>query len=714
MKKRLIAFSVALVLITGFVLLGCNDDPGKDKKQGPEVINLYAIPGVTPPSVEETPVSAIGESSQYTGTVTWSGNPATFGRETVYTATITLTAKTGFTLTGIEANKFTVAGATSVTHSANSGVVTAVFPATLAVASVPVTIKAIAGITAPAHNGTPTGTITETAEFTGTVTWSGNPATFGPGVAYTATINLTAKPGFTFTGISANFFTVAGAAATNLENSGVVTAVYPATIDEGNAATYIVQVVDGVLHKANTTRLTLRFSQGGADWPPPDNALNRDNVIITSKGGSATVLSVSARGASRTVNISVQEEGEIGISINLAGISSAERTAFVFMKLGLQEDPSINITHIVKMEDKGTPVAGGDITFGRYDGDPIAILTPVTTNPVSSVSASTPAMEHLLATFDPPLDLDDGTYGEIFKWFEMVWDGFGEDYTFDTPSSLGGNAGYTYTGTNFSLYSATFQLVLIDDLGRTIRFNKGSATNSDDSTAKNPVRFLVDDISTAAGNTSWAGSTKRISSITLRITGMQLRCPDDRAWGDINSERSPVLLDTRIKSLTFAMAAPPEPFTLFDEERSPMWNAAVVSPRYGVADGIITSPAQGTSAAAGFGVVTFIIDEPQNWVWNPINLTTLLPEWPNYDYMVVYYSGAITSFGTACVIYDDALTGAWRRDFNFSSYNITGHNPIKIPLEALVNGQIFNPNTVRGFGIQFNGGSVQVTKITFE
>jgi hypothetical protein len=48
----------------------------------------------------------------------------------VYTATITLTAKTGYTLTGVTANFFTVAGATSVSNSADSGVVTAVFPAT--------------------------------------------------------------------------------------------------------------------------------------------------------------------------------------------------------------------------------------------------------------------------------------------------------------------------------------------------------------------------------------------------------------------------------------------------------------------------------------------------------------------------------------------------------------------------------------------------------
>jgi hypothetical protein len=66
----------------------------------------------------------------YTGTVSWSGSPGTFAPGTTYTATITLTPTSGYTLTGVTANLFTVAGATSVANSANAGVITAVFPAT--------------------------------------------------------------------------------------------------------------------------------------------------------------------------------------------------------------------------------------------------------------------------------------------------------------------------------------------------------------------------------------------------------------------------------------------------------------------------------------------------------------------------------------------------------------------------------------------------------
>lgn len=89
-----------------------------------------AIVGVTAPVVGETPVTAITEGKQFTGTVTWSPEVSTFAASTVYTATITLTPKVGYKLDGVAANFFTATGATSVSNGANSGVVTAVFPAT--------------------------------------------------------------------------------------------------------------------------------------------------------------------------------------------------------------------------------------------------------------------------------------------------------------------------------------------------------------------------------------------------------------------------------------------------------------------------------------------------------------------------------------------------------------------------------------------------------
>jgi len=57
-------------------------------------------------------------------------NSVFFAAATEYTATITLTPKTGYTLQGVAVNFFRVAGATTVSNAANSGVIMAVFPVT--------------------------------------------------------------------------------------------------------------------------------------------------------------------------------------------------------------------------------------------------------------------------------------------------------------------------------------------------------------------------------------------------------------------------------------------------------------------------------------------------------------------------------------------------------------------------------------------------------
>ena len=95
-----------------------------------QVINITALPGVTAPVKGATPVTTITATDQYTGTVAWSGSPSAFAPLTVYTAKITLDPKSGYTLIGVAANSFTVAGATTVSHAVNSGEVTAAFPAT--------------------------------------------------------------------------------------------------------------------------------------------------------------------------------------------------------------------------------------------------------------------------------------------------------------------------------------------------------------------------------------------------------------------------------------------------------------------------------------------------------------------------------------------------------------------------------------------------------
>jgi len=156
-------------------------------------INLAAIAGVTAPVAGAAPVAAITETAQYTGTVTWSPAAATFGYNTAYTATITLTPKAGYTLTGVAANFFTVAGATA-TNAANSGVITAVFPATGAAPITPTitgptALKVLKGYAATSTGaftvgGSPAPTVALTGNTGGgKITWDGTKLNIAPGLA---------------------------------------------------------------------------------------------------------------------------------------------------------------------------------------------------------------------------------------------------------------------------------------------------------------------------------------------------------------------------------------------------------------------------------------------------------------------------------------------------------------------------------------------------
>ncbi len=95
-------------------------------------ISTAAISGISAPVTDATPTSSITGTDEYTATIFWNDNPTTFAPGTAYTATITIAPKTNNTLSGIAENFFTVVGATT-TNVAGSGVVTAVFPETVAV-----------------------------------------------------------------------------------------------------------------------------------------------------------------------------------------------------------------------------------------------------------------------------------------------------------------------------------------------------------------------------------------------------------------------------------------------------------------------------------------------------------------------------------------------------------------------------------------------------
>jgi MBG domain (YGX type)/YDG domain len=97
-------------------------------------IAATAIAGITQPVAGATPDTTGDAGTGFTVTsVAWSPVETPFHPVEVYTATITIAPTAGYTLTGITHDQFTaITGATitSVANEVNSGVITAVFPAT--------------------------------------------------------------------------------------------------------------------------------------------------------------------------------------------------------------------------------------------------------------------------------------------------------------------------------------------------------------------------------------------------------------------------------------------------------------------------------------------------------------------------------------------------------------------------------------------------------
>jgi uncharacterized repeat protein (TIGR02543 family) len=194
-------------------------------------VNAFTITtknvAITVPLTNGTPQTSVADNGQFSAAITWSGSPSTFGSNTTYTATVTITPDSTYTLTGVAATYFTINGNAPTTgNSAGGGVFTYTFPAT---AKATISTRNVL-ITAPVLNATPQTSTSDNGQFTTSISWSGTPSAFAANSIYTATVTVTPDSTYSLTGVAANFFTVNGNAATvgNLTNGGTFSYTFPA------------------------------------------------------------------------------------------------------------------------------------------------------------------------------------------------------------------------------------------------------------------------------------------------------------------------------------------------------------------------------------------------------------------------------------------------------------------------------------------------------
>jgi len=295
--------AIAIIAMFVFVMTGCGNTDDNDDPIDPVVVNIFAIEGITVPAVGVTPSEAITPNDQYSGTVRW--EPAvteTFAAGTQYTATITLTAKAGYTMQGVGANCFTVQDAETVSNAANSGIVTAVFPtidAELFQNQTPVADDFnISGAIEYTYDGIAKSvSITPKAgKSTGAITIYYNGSTAAPSAVgtYTVTFNVAAATGFNAAnGLPAGTLTI-NAATKTYSVSFVTNGGSPVTardVEEG-----------GIIGAVNTSRTGFNLEGWYRDssfitpWNLATDTVNADIVLYAKWAAAPNVVSVEFAG----------------------------------------------------------------------------------------------------------------------------------------------------------------------------------------------------------------------------------------------------------------------------------------------------------------------------------------------------------------------------------------------------------------------------------
>lgn len=369
----------------------------------PIVISEAAIAGVTAPVAGATPVTTTTAGTGYTGTVTWSGSPTTFATGTTYTATITLTAAAGYTLTGVTANFFTVAGATTDTNSANSGVVTAVFPATAAS-----NIASLSGITLTTATLSPTfnsSTTTYTASVVnGTTSITVTPTRTQANASIT--VNGTAVTSGSASGaislnVGANTITVVGTA-----QDGTTTATYTITVTRAGSS---VATLSGL--SLSTGTLSPVFASGTTSYTA-SVAYAVSSVTVTSTVTQANATTIQYIGSTGTTSFT----GALSVGANVI------RTVVTAQDGSTTSTYTVTITRAVQVFT---------ITYAAGTGG-------------SGTGPSTPTTVNDGATFTTPANTFTRA-GYTFAGWQSDTSTVGANVTFPTSGTVSNNVTLTAT-----------------------------------------------------------------------------------------------------------------------------------------------------------------------------------------------------------------------------------------------------------------------------
>jgi len=217
-----------------------------------------------------------------------------------------------------------------------------------------ITEAAIGGVSLPSTAATKPTTTTSAHGYSGSISWSfsqlsGSKSTladsvFGAMRTYTATIQLTPECPKGKIKVPSNFFTVSGASSvSNAENSGVITAVFPATgPGVPNKAMIVTQPSGGIRGEVLSTQPVIRIT----DIDDNTNTAFTGNVEAVSSGNGGVLLGLNVNAVSGIATYSnlkfptsPSAAGNFTINFTPTGLNSATSNS-----IAISEVPSLEIT----------------------------------------------------------------------------------------------------------------------------------------------------------------------------------------------------------------------------------------------------------------------------------------------------------------------------------------------------------------------------------
>jgi len=197
-----------------------------------------------------------------------------------------------------------------------------------------ITERAIGGVIVPSTAATKPTATTSAHGYSGSISWSffqlsGSKSTladsvFGAMRTYTATIQLTPDCPKGKIKVPSNFFTVSGASSvSNAENSGVITAVFPATgPGVPNKAMIVTQPSGGIINETLGTQPVIRVT----DIDDNTNATFAGSMTATTSGGLSSATVSVIQGLATYINFAVTSPpagGNYQIIFTPSGLLSA-------------------------------------------------------------------------------------------------------------------------------------------------------------------------------------------------------------------------------------------------------------------------------------------------------------------------------------------------------------------------------------------------------